>query len=671
MTITASTLGIRGRLWLAFGAISMLPIVAALVAWVAFADVSDRMKLVADQRLPQIETALRLAATAERLASYGPDLVAAPDADRRAALWQKVDPTQAEARQLIEALRATTDASEITDYLSYIDEMARMLAEIRRLVDSTSATRADLAETMLSVDLTAQDFDQSAARLSQTETGTLLRQLNARLVTQIQTLPAITDPEAVGRAGRVVAEQQATLARLVEGLSATDKAEIAPPRDAWTALLASSPFQKQTDLLLDGQDRDLLLVSNATVADRLRDRTAKLVEEARFGVTSAAQDVRQVITQGVRQLFAVAAGAVVFAVCIGWFYVSRRLMRRLMRLIGAMGRLSQGDYAALVEDKGRDEIGAMAEALRVFHANAVAVDQLNREKADAERRAEEERRAALHRLADGFEASVRHIVEDVGRAAQDMRGSADELAEAVGVTQNRAEDVRSASDLAVGHSQTVAAAAEELTSAIGEIGRQVNHAASITGAASVAADQSEQQMRQLASDAQRIGQVVDLINGIAGQTNLLALNATIEAARAGEAGKGFAVVAAEVKALATQTGRATEEIRGLVSTIGGQSQVAVSNIADITRTMREVNEVAAAIAAAVEQQGAATQEIARTVQEVAQGAIGVNRNILHVADATTTAASVSGSVQSAATGLALTAGSLRHEVDQFVARVRA
>ena len=297
MITSASALGIRGRLWLAFGAISALPIVAALVAWVAFADVAERMSLVADQRLPQIETALRLAATAERLASYGPDLVAAPDADRWAALWQKVEPTQADARRLIEALRATTDASEITDYISYIDDMARMLADIRRLVDSTSATRSALAETMLSVDLTAQDFDQSAARLSHAETGTLLRQLNARLVTQIQTLPAMTDPEAVARAGRVVAEQQATLARLVGGLSAADQAEIAPPRDAWVALLASAPFQKQTDLLLDGQDRDLLLVSNATIADRLRDRTAKLVAEARAGVTSAAQDVRDVITQ--------------------------------------------------------------------------------------------------------------------------------------------------------------------------------------------------------------------------------------------------------------------------------------------------------------------------------------------------------------------------------------
>ncbi len=663
-------LGIRGRLWLAFGAISGLPILAAVVAWLAFADVAEQMDRVADQRLPQIETALRLATAAERLVGYGPQLAAAPDADSRAALWEKVAPTEAEARRLIDALRATTDAAEINDYLSYIDDMGRMLGDIRRTVEANTTARAELSAIMLTVDLTAQDFDQSAARLSNSETGSLLRQLNARLVTQVQTLPAMSDVDAVQRAGRIVAEQRATLTRLTEGLTEADKAEIAPARDAWLALFAADPFQKQVDLLLDGQDRDLLLMSNATVADRLRDRTSKLVDGARQGVSAAAQDVRDVIGRGVEKLFLVAVGAVLFAVAVGWFYVSRRLIRRLMRLIDAMRRLAQGEHSALIEDKGRDEIGAMAEALRVFHDNALAVEQLNHEKAEAERRAEEARRAALHQLADGFEASVRHIVEDVGRAAQDMRASADELAAVVGVTQSRAGEVRSASDLAVMHSQTVASAAEELTSAIGEIGRQVNHAAGITGSASAAADQSEQQMRQLAADAQRINDVVGLIQAIAGQTNLLALNATIEAARAGDAGKGFAVVAAEVKALATQTGRATEEIRSLISTIGGQTQVAVGNIANITQVMREVNEVAAAIAAAVEQQGAATQEIARTVQDVARGAVGVNQNILTVSEATETAYTVSAAVQGAASGLTVTAGNLRQEVDEFVARVR-
>jgi methyl-accepting chemotaxis protein len=668
--MTLPALGIRGRLWLAFGVISLLPVIAAVVAWLAFADVGVRMDLVADKRLPQIETALRLAAKTEQLVGYGPALVAAPDAKTRHDLWQKVAPTLAEALSLIDGLRTTTDTSEINDYVANIDDMDRILETIRQTVETTAGMRVRLAETMLSVDLAAQDFDQSAARLTQSQTGTLLRQINARIVTQTQTLPAITDVDAVNSSARVVQEQQATMVRLIEGLTSADKQEMAPALAAWQAIIDARPFQQQADYLLDSQDRDLLLGSNAAIAERIRDRTVKLVQNARGGVMSAAEDVRRVISAGIQKLLLVAAGAVVLAVLIGWLYVGRRVIHRLMRLIDAMGRLSQGQREALIEDKGHDEIGAMAEALRIFHENAMAVDRLNQEKIETERQAEEVRRTTLSRLADEFETSVRHIVEDVGSAAQDMQGSADGLAQVVGVTQDRASEVRDASGQAVMHSQTVASAAEELTRAISEIGHQVNHAAGITGSASAAAAMSEQQMRQLASDAQRINDVVGLIQAIAAQTNLLALNATIEAARAGDAGKGFAVVAAEVKALAMQTGRATDEIRGLVSTIGNQTKIAVSNIANITSVMREVNEVAAAISAAVEQQGAATQEIARTVQDVAQGAAGVNRNILAVSDATATARMVASSVQTAATGLLETSKMLRLEVDEFVTRVR-
>jgi methyl-accepting chemotaxis protein len=348
-------------------------------------------------------------------------------------------------------------------------------------------------------------------------------------------------------------------------------------------------------------------------------------------------------------------------------------------ITGAMGRLKQrmtslahGDLTVeLVEAARGDEIGEMAQAVQVFKDNAIAVKQLETEQAALKAQAERDKQLALHQLADAFEARVGSIVAALSKAAVEMQGTARTMSAASGGAQEKAQAVASGADQASANVQTVAAAAEELAASIDEIGRQVT-AASAT--AQRAADQSQDTnatIASLADAARKIGEVIKLINDIASQTNLLALNATIEAARAGDAGKGFAVVASEVKSLANQTARATEDIRGQVAAIQGETDSAVAAIRSISTTILEVNEISASIAAAVEEQSAATREITRNVQQAATGTENVSRHISGVSEAADHAGSAATQVLSAANDLAGQSASLRGEVDRFLSTIRA
>ncbi|HUA54370.1 MAG TPA: cache domain-containing protein [Candidatus Sulfotelmatobacter sp.] len=354
------------------------------------------------------------------------------------------------------------------------------------------------------------------------------------------------------------------------------------------------------------------------------------------------------------------------------FAIGRNIGAGLGRLRDKMAKLAEGDLEVDVTESARaDEIGDMAKTVQVFRDNAVAMRAMQAEQEAAKERSAHEKQQLMASLADDFESRIKGIVEAVSSAAGQMQSTARSMSNATEGTRQRSLAVASASNQATANVQTVAAASEELSSSISEIGRQVAHASGVSRKAAEEGEKTNQTVSGLADGARRIGEVVKLINDIAQQTNLLALNATIEAARAGDAGKGFAVVASEVKNLASQTARATEEIRGQITAIQAETESAVETIQGISTTILEVNQISASIAAAVEQQAAATQEITRNVQQAAGGTQDVSQNIAGVSASVEETGSAANDVSTAADHLAEQARALSDEVDNFLATVRA
>ncbi len=367
------------------------------------------------------------------------------------------------------------------------------------------------------------------------------------------------------------------------------------------------------------------------------------------------------------------AGVIALALMATLSFVLNRMVASPVARIGrAMRQLADGDVEADVPDvPSRDEIGEMASALQVFKDNALEMERLQTEKAEQARQAQAQKREDMLRLADSFEASVMEMVEQVSRSAGQMEETATGMSTTARSTSEQSTNVATASQQATANVQTVASAAEQLSASVQEISRQVVETTTVLGAAVEEAEQVGGRMKGLADASQRIGEVVGLINDIAEQTNLLALNATIEAARAGEAGKGFAVVASEVKNLASQTAKATEEIGGQVSGIQDATSAAVSAIDGVSETIRKINDIAASISAAVEEQGAATGEISANVQQAAQGTQNVDDSIAEVSRGANETGSAAGEVLTAAQALSTQSADLRGEVERFLEQVRA
>lgn len=372
-----------------------------------------------------------------------------------------------------------------------------------------------------------------------------------------------------------------------------------------------------------------------------------------------------------KTIMIVIAAASILVIAFAGYTVVTGVTRPLTGMQGAMRQLAEGNLEADVPYLTRkDEIGSMAAAVQVFKDNGLERRRLEAEQ--AEQRAVAERRAmAIEQVINGFDSDVSLILRTVAAASSELEATAASLSASAEESAQSATTVSAASEQASANVQTVAGASEELDASIAEIANRVQSSADVAGKALKAANETETMVEGLVASAEKIGSVVELINDIAGQTNLLALNATIEAARAGEAGKGFAVVATEVKSLASQTAKATEEIDAQITGMQGATGRVAAAIRSIGDIIQRISESSSAVAAAVEQQSAATREIVRNITEAATGTQQVSSNIVAVTQAATHTGAGASQVLTSSQELARQSETLKGKVETFFADIRA
>lgn len=410
-------------------------------------------------------------------------------------------------------------------------------------------------------------------------------------------------------------------------------------------------------------DRTMVANDLLTVTTKMRKVTSEQQLDAVNAMTKTVAAIRQLDV--LTSLIAIAVG-VGLAILIGG-----GIARPITQITLAMRALANGEVDSAIPHIGRqDEMGAMADAVKVFRESTIQATRLTDEK-DAERQAKERHARALESLNKSFEAKVGTLVLSLASSATNLKENAETMFARTKEAGERSATVKIAAERACENVQTVATATEELSASIDEIDGRVAQSSVIATKAMVDAHGVEETVKALALDTRKIGDIVGLIQRIAAQTNLLALNATIEAARAGEAGRGFAVVAGEVKSLATQTAKATEEISVQVEQIQSATQNAVTAIENIVSIINEVNMIAAGVASATEQQKNATHEIAENIQQTASSAKEVSQNIAHVEDATRKTAIEANQVLGAANQLSRQADDLKIEVSKFLSSVRA
>ncbi|MBT1508954.1 MCP four helix bundle domain-containing protein [Bradyrhizobium sp. SRL28] len=528
--------------------------------------------------------------------------------------------------------------------------------------------------------------ERAGAMARSAERALLATRANNNVVTMNRAeFRSALDPRDENRlAARATIDEQ--LKQLEERLAEVSKT----PDEKAQALLpavrsAFSAYQSQMKQTLQSVD-DAKSVEVTQSAAGLRDVTMKsraAAEALQIAIRAVATRLDQRVMENnkateeeyasaSRLLVILAVGSMVFGLGFGFAVGQYGIAKPIRAVVELLQQLAAGKYDVGISGTERgDEVGDVVKTALVFKENGLARIRMEREQKEAEVRAAAQRRTEMLQLADGFERAVGEIVETVSSASTELEASAGTLTSTAERSQELTTVVAAASEEASTNVQSVASATEELSSSVNEISRQVQESARMASEAVGQARHTNDRVSELSKAAARIGDVVELINTIAGQTNLLALNATIEAARAGEAGRGFAVVASEVKALAEQTAKATGEIGQQISSIQAATQESVGAIREISGTIERLSEISSTIAAAVEEQGAATQEISRNVQQAAEGTQQVSSNITDVQRGASETGSASAQVLSSAQSLSTDSNRLKLEVGKFLNSVRA
>jgi methyl-accepting chemotaxis protein len=693
--------GIRGSLFSAFALVAGMALVISAVASIVLGQLGEVMIDLSQRGVPRLIASQQLSIESANLASQGPTLLASNSeaelqtysqgmkATQRAVLARLdeilalgadkavVSPLQAIVRAMDEAIGNLEGAAK--EKLDAVAQRRQKYEEIRKRSEAFAAElHRTTAEALADVDAffklrkaapeNASDAVEAIAHLEE------LAANGNQLISDMTAALFAADGDVLRSIDGKVRSRQKSFASDMDWLA--KNGGNAALKGATTELLALGGAKdgvigvRQRELDAEEANR-LTLEETNSLNIALGASVKQLVARVRADAEAMSSATLQKVSMAIRGMFILGAFALIGSALVVWLYVGRSILRRVRGIQQSMQLLSAGDIETEIPGSGRqDEIGAMARSLEIFRDSMIKARKMTVEQ-DRERLAKAERTSRIEKSISEFEGTVRAALDNLRISADAMQTTAQSMSATAAHSTELVNAVVSAAQEASGNVQNVSASTEQLLTSISEINRQVVISTEIARKAVGEAGVTDATMRNLAENAERITNVIDLIQNIAAQTDLLALNATIEAARAGEAGKGFSVVASEVKNLATQTARATDEIRQQIIGMQQVTITAAAAIRNIGQIIGEINEVTTAIAAAVEQQGAATREIARSIQHASGDTGEVSTNIVGVSEASAKAGSAAGEVLNAAESLRRGAADLGSEVDAFLSNIRA
>lgn len=713
-TTETSGLGLGLKLMAAFGVCAALTVGIAVMAWLNVGKIGTKFANTVGTNLPKIERALSMEITASTLKTYAQELSTAPDENSRNTLYEG---TVQQIDVLAEIAAKLPDSETKTTILEAVQEFAKISEDLNAAVldrfaiydrldtqivsiDTYEATAAEAVPSIVTFArvkvLDVGDFmldrideakDLSDAEAGAEEMGTLLTQRLQPLQHAVSLQTAISS--AVGILNRSInaktAEDVAKLESLyLDAVSAMANAVSRLPDGG-----KKPELEKVVDGLIALNDTNAGLFNTVKQRHALQQKAAELVRQKDATIDRLSQSVSQIMhavqdetatdvdgaltavtdTQNISLVLGILS--VIIALAIGLFYVRGNVLRRLTEMLEAMQSLAGGALETQVPSGGKDEIGDMARALEIFRNNALEARNASEQRRVDREKAAAERKQEMETLASDFEGTISGIVSSVSGTASVVQGSAESLTSVAETSRNETVASSGLSEEMTVSMQSVSSATEQMASSIEEIGQQVTRSVDISNRAVDEVGSTDRQIADLSKSADEIGDILNVISDIAEQTNLLALNATIEAARAGDAGKGFAVVANEVKSLASQTVRATEQIAQQISNMQGATRNAVTAVAGIGKIVSEIDQTLGAIAGAVEEQSAVTQNIAQSISQTTGTADTMASSIDRVAKGADETGEEAQRLLDRAGEMNNLSTKLNSEIDRFLETVRA